>query len=81
MNLGAVYVEPSERSCFYPHGYAVMSCEMVDGEQRHCVVALDGERVWDPSPKERKILRSGIAWTILIILDPSKPTNKEVYSR
>lgn len=81
MNLGVVFLDETERSSFYPPGYSIMSCTMVDGANRHCVVARDGEMVWDPSPKDRKILISGQAWTVLSVLDPAKPVNKEVYSR
>lgn len=81
MNIGVVVVVDTGRSSFYPSGYSIMSCLMVGGSNRHCVVAKDGEVVWDPSPKDRQIYISGLAWTVLSILDPAKPINKEVYSR
>ncbi len=79
MNLGFVYLQPQNPD-FCPDGYAIASYTVDGSENLHCVVCYDGDVVWDPSQVARRILRPS-AWTVLTILDPARPVNKEVYSR
>lgn len=79
MNLGAVFVQPTSLE-YWPGGFSILSVDVVDGFSRHCVVAWEGDVVWDPSPVQRAIIGKR-AWTSITVLDPAKPIDKSVYAQ
>lgn len=75
MNISLAFVGYDEglRS---PAGYAILTVQSIRGPFQHCVVAKDGEIVWDPSPRRTDGIGKKLFWTVFTVLDPSRSTVK-----
>ncbi len=72
-NLSPIFLEVnSEQANFGPPGYSILSAEIVGSSRGHCLVALDGEVVWDPAPTKTTLV-SRKSWVVLAVLDPTVP--------
>ncbi len=71
-NLSPMFLEVSpEWPNFGPSGYSILSAEVAESSKGHCLVALDGEVVWDPAPSKMTVL-SKKSWVVLSVLDPTR---------
>jgi len=71
LNLSVVFLT-YDNETELPRGYSIMSVESSNGPWNHCLVALDGVAVWDPSPGGNGVIGcKPKLWTVLTVLDPS----------
>lgn len=70
-NLYFIYLGNAGTNDWRPKGYAIANA--LCGSIRHSVVCFDGEMVWNPHPLRDLGVGKFEDWTILAVLDPSKP--------
>ncbi len=64
---------PDGGCAWLPSGYALLCAESPRGPWDHSVVCLDGKVVWDPNPQREQGLGKWKEWTLIAVLDPSRP--------
>lgn len=68
--LYALVINPAEN--WRPLGYSILCAKSPRGDYPHCVVALDGEVVWDPHPDRDMGLGEIVDWTIFVMRDAAE---------